>query len=153
PVLLGREPELDALRARVDALAGHRRSAAVTLRGRRGAGLSALLGAAVGHAAAAGVRTVAATCSPAESGLSYGVILQLAAALGEPGARGEREPGCSLPMRPLWAWSSAGPRSPVATAAGLCAEFLAVARRRPLLIAVDDAHWADPESLAWLRAM
>ncbi|WP_405792525.1 AAA family ATPase [Streptomyces sp. NBC_01506] len=147
-VLFGRDDERDRLRARTRDLVGRRQSASVILRGPRGSGLSALLEAAVADAVTAGTRVALATCSPGESRLPFGVVLQLAASV----ADSEESADGSL-TRPLWAGGPPGRRSSIATVAGLCAEFLAVARRRPLLIAVDDAHWADPLSHAWLRAM
>jgi len=147
-VLLGRDRERDLLRTRIEALGGRRRSAALILRGPRGSGLSALLEAAVVDAVAAGALVARATCSPSESHLPFGMVLQLAASVTE-----SEEAGDSSLTRPLWGGGPPGRRSSIATVAGLCSGFLAVARRRPLLIAVDDAHWADPQSLAWLRAM
>lgn len=139
-LLVDRDAELAELRRAVHALAFRGRSGVLTLAGRRGTGLTALLDAAAGQARALGVLTAVARCTPAETDLRYGVISQLAAGLGGV----EHRPA----LRPLWE-----PGPPEAAVPGLCAEFLALATRHPLLLAVDDTQWADPDSRRWLDAL
>ena len=136
--LVERGPELHRLRHAVGRLAAHRRSDPLVLTGTRGAGLSALLDVAVAEAGAIGIPAAVARCTPAEADLPYGVVTQLAAQLAGAGHR--------LPLRMLGAPSAAA-------VPGLCAEFLDVARRQPLLLAVDDVHWADTASRRWLGAL
>jgi DNA-binding CsgD family transcriptional regulator len=136
--LVERGPELHRLRHAVDRLAAHRRGTPLVLTGTRGAGLSALLEAAVAEAGAVGIPAAVARCTPAESDLPYAVVTQLAAQLAGAGHR--------LPLRLLDAPARAA-------VPGLCAEFLDLARTRPLVLAVDDVHWADPASRRWLGAL
>jgi DNA-binding CsgD family transcriptional regulator len=136
--LVGRDRELARLHHAVRLLATAGRSEVLTLTGPRGAGLSSLLGVAVDAARAAGVLAAVARCTPAETDLPYGVVSQLAAQL--------RGAGHRLELRAL---GESGP----ATVPGLCAEFLALAWRRPLLLAIDDVEWADPGSRRWLSAL
>ncbi|GAA1012187.1 hypothetical protein Aple_008440 [Acrocarpospora pleiomorpha] len=84
---------------------------------------------------------VLARCSPAEADLRFGVVSQITAGLA--GA------GYLASSRRLWAEEQA-----VTTLIpALCGAFAALARKHPLLIALDDAQWADGESKAWLAAM
>jgi DNA-binding CsgD family transcriptional regulator len=136
--LVERGPELHRLRHAVGRLAAHRRSAPLVLTGTRGAGLSALLDVAVAEAGAIGIPAAVARCTPAEARLPYGVVTQLAAQLAGAGHR--------LPLRLLGTPARAA-------VPGLCAEFLDLARRQPLVLAVDDVHWVDPASRRWLGAL
>ncbi|MDY7086204.1 MAG: AAA family ATPase [Actinomycetota bacterium] len=138
--LLDREKELAELRSRVTDLAAGRRPGGFGLTGRCGVGLTALLQAGAHHATLCGVLTASATCTPAESGLAFGVVSQLAAEL--------YAAGHPLPDQALWTQTASA-----ATDAAVCAGFLAVARNRPLMILVDDAHWADDHSRQWLHAL
>jgi DNA-binding CsgD family transcriptional regulator len=138
--LVERDAEIEQLLGSVVALVSGR-SGLVTVTGRRGAGLSALLELAVAEAKALGLPAALARCSRAESGIRYGVVSQAAAGLA--GA------GCADPLR----LSHNGDFPAAAVIPRLCGEFVALARRTPLLIAVDDAHWADRGSREWLAAM
>ncbi|MGW2364072.1 AAA family ATPase [Streptomyces sp. NPDC001667] len=132
--LVEREREQELLR---DLLGGlrHGPSALVEIGGGPGSGRSALLNQAVTLARQAGVRAVTAHASWEESALRYGVADQLLAALGRPGAAPPSDADETVLVP------------------ALCRAFLAAAREQPLLIAVDDAQWADPHSWRWLRSL
>ncbi|MGW2153949.1 AAA family ATPase [Nonomuraea sp. NPDC001699] len=136
--LAEREEQTDWLRRRVAELQ-HGRSGMVTVAGEPGTGRSALLRTVVAHAREAGLPAVLARCSFAEVDLRYGVVTQILSGLGDAGG--------PAPNRRLWA---ADPTSLIPV---LCGEIAALARKRPLLIALDDAQWADEESKEWLAAM
>ncbi|GAA4233480.1 DNA-binding CsgD family transcriptional regulator [Streptosporangium album] len=137
-VLAEREEQLDRLGGRLNELQ-HGRSGMVTVLGEPGTGRSALLRAVVARAKEAALPAVLARCSPAEADLRYGVVSQIAS-----GLAGAGYPAFS---RRLWA------EGRQALIPVLCGELAALARKQPLLIALDDAQWADAESKAWLAAM
>ncbi|MFD5474286.1 AAA family ATPase [Streptomyces sp. NPDC127105] len=104
----------------------------VTLSGRSGLGQSALVRWAADRAAASGRRVLRARAALAESELPYGVVTQLLEPLdlmaAPPGpTRHEPFPGLAALLR----------------AAQTC----------PTVLAVEDAHWLDRESLHWLQAL
>ncbi|MER5627770.1 AAA family ATPase [Streptosporangium sp. NPDC002544] len=117
------------------------RSSMVTVLGEPGTGRSALLRATVARAREAGLLAVLARCSPAEADLRYGVVSQITSGLAGTGYLAF--------ARRLWVEDQ--PAETLIPA--LCGEFVALARKHPLLIALDDAQWADEESKAWLAAM
>lgn len=112
-----------------------------TVLGEPGTGRSALLRAAVARAREAGLLAVLARCSPAEADLRYGVVSQITSGLA----------GAGYPAFARRLWVEDQPAAALIPA--LCGEFVALAREHPLLIALDDAQWADEESKAWLAAM
>ncbi|MGW5172085.1 AAA family ATPase [Streptomyces nodosus] len=109
----------------------------VTLSGRSGFGQSALVRLAADRARAAGLRVLRARVTPAESELPYTAVTQLLEPLD---ARPAGHPA-----------TSQGPnrREPFPGLAGL----LRAARERPTVLAVEEAHWLDRESLHWLQAL
>jgi hypothetical protein len=129
-VLADREFEL----ARLRAVLGDGQPAVVTVEGPPGVGRTALAACADAMAVAAGVRVVHATGGPGDVGTPLGLVSQLMAPLLTPDG-----PQCTV-LR-----EGALDR--------LIHEFLAVARERPLLAIVDDAQWADPESVRWLHGV
>jgi DNA-binding CsgD family transcriptional regulator/RecA/RadA recombinase len=132
--LVERDDELAALDA---AIAGASSGAGriVTIEGPPGIGKTRLVSAAVGRAAAAGFAVRRAGCSLLERGLAFGVAGQLlpealADRTGDPVDAGD------------WALLHE-----------LRSAALALADARPVLVAVDDAQWADPPSLRLLAQL
>ncbi|MFI1258117.1 AAA family ATPase [Streptomyces netropsis] len=115
------------------------RSAAVEVRGAPGSGRSALLCRAAELADRAGVTVATAQASWEESGLRYGVVAQLLAALA---------PATGAGHAPHRSGDESADR-----ASELCRVFLSAAREHPLLLVVDDVQWADPYSRRWLQAL
>jgi DNA-binding CsgD family transcriptional regulator len=123
--LLERAAELAALSAAVDATAAGE-SGVVMVEGPAGIGKTELLRAAVRLAGEAGVLPLTARGGELESEIGLGVVRQL---LEQPAI--QLAPGLSVEQ-------------------GLYALFVSAAERRPLLVAVDDVHWADDGSIRWL---
>lgn len=126
PALVERDEEVALLRRLATATATGS-AAVVEITGPPGVGRSSLVDAAVTQAGRAGLRVLYARGSQAEAGLSGGVATQCLAGLAAPE---------TLPAP-----------------AALCQTFLAAARRTPLSLALDDAHWIDEYSRQWLLAM
>ncbi|MFG2557053.1 AAA family ATPase [Streptomyces sp. NPDC048581] len=100
-----------------------------------GSGRSAALEWAVARARASGLAVGVARCSPRESQIPYGTITQLLGTLCQPSRIGALASGI-------------GPTSrPTDTVARMCDTLLAQSARRPIMLAVDDLHLADPQSL------
>ena len=153
--LLERESEIDRLEA-VIAAAARGVGGVVALEGEAGIGKSSLLSHGVGVAKAKGLRVLHARCGELERDFAYGVVRQL----------------FELPLiaaaeldRLRWLAGAAQVAAPVVSAAapepgrspdpgavlhGLYWLSANVSIERPLLIAVDDAHWADDASIAFL---
>lgn len=136
PLLERREPlELlaaEAARARTGS------GRLVLLRGATGTGRTALLEAAAGHAAANGMRVLRARCSPEHRSIPFDTVFQLLShgpefdqAAGEAPDPPGTQPHRGRPAR-LWRL------------------LRSYAAESPLLVAVDDAHLADPPSRRWL---
>ncbi|MFF3502327.1 AAA family ATPase [Streptomyces sp. NPDC003247] len=103
----------------------------VLLRGATGTGRSALLEAAVAHAAGRGLRVLRARCSPEDTAVPFSSVLHL---LGPVPEFADMAPG-------------ADDRG---SAARLWRVLRAYAAESPLLVAVDDVHLADGASRRWL---
>jgi DNA-binding CsgD family transcriptional regulator len=100
-----------------------------------GSGRSAVLERVVDGARASGLAVGVARCSPRESRIPYGAITQLLGTL-------------CLPSRIGALASGIGPTSrPTDTVARMCDTLLTLSAGRPVLLAVDDLHLADPHSL------
>ncbi|MGQ0838813.1 AAA family ATPase [Actinokineospora sp.] len=115
--------------------AGH--SAAVIIHSGPGTGRTALLEAGLAAARHAGLTVASAQASAIEGDLRYGVVGRLLEAL----------PDDLVPAHART--PDVGPDDPI----GPCSALLAAARGRPLVLAVDDAHWIDRESGRVLRML
>jgi DNA-binding CsgD family transcriptional regulator len=148
--LLERERELAAL----DELLQH--GGVVLVEGRAGIGKSALLEAACRRATGLGREVLRARGSELESGFAFGVLRQLferRLASTPDAERDELLSGSARVLRSLLLGEPGGPSASDTSFAvlhGLYWLTVNLADGRPLLIAVDDAHWADEPSLRWL---
>src|SRR5215470_12660529 len=155
PVILGRDAELAALSAAAGAAgAGH--GAFVLVEGPAGIGKTTLLRAACARPEVPGPRILTARGLALESGFAYGIARQLiepVRASASPGEWDELLDGAAGLAARVFDWADAGSVEddvPYATTHGLYWLAANLAARRPLVIAVDDAHWADAPSLRWL---
>jgi hypothetical protein len=135
--LIERDAEL-ALLHRLISRARAGQSSVVEIAGPPGCGRSAVLEAAAEQARHRGLRVVSAKGAPGFADLNGGVLAQFLAALDVDAVSPLLDPATGL-------LSSSAIR--------FCGAFLAEARRRPLLLALDDAEWTDEYSARWLWAM
>jgi DNA-binding CsgD family transcriptional regulator len=153
--LVGRLRERERDLAAVEELLEHR-GGVLLIEGRVGIGKTSLVEVACSRAGERGHEVVRARGSELESGFAFGVVRQLferrLAAAGE----GERAALLAGPAAAAWPLLSgevsaqpAGDSS-FAVLHGLYWLVVNFAAGGPLLIAVDDAHWADEPSLRWL---
>ena len=146
-----REREVAAVEELLD-----RRGRMLLLEGRAGIGKTSLVEVACSRAAELGHEVLRARGSELESGFAFGVVRQLferRLAGADPGEREALLAGPAAAARPLLAGAVAAPLagdSSFAVLHGLYWLVVNLAARGPLLIAVDDAHWADEASLRWL---
>jgi len=146
-----RERELAAVEVLLE-----RRGGVLVVEGRAGIGKTSLVEAACSRADGLGYEVVRARGSELEAGFAFGVVRQLFERRLAAAGAAEREAllaGPAAAARPLLsgevAAESAGDSS-FAVLHGLYWLVANLAASRPLLIAVDDAHWVDEPSLRWL---
>lgn len=152
PALRERAAELGALREAVDrSQQGSGRL--VVISGPAGIGKSALLAAV--RDAATGHRAFAARASELESTFPMGLVRQLldstVRGAGEDERRAWFEGAAALAEPVFAATAAADGDDPFPTLHGLHWLVANLARRQPLLLTVDDAHWADDTSLAFFN--
>ncbi len=153
-MLLERDTELDLAEGFLDGL-GRGRGGIVVLEGPAGIGKTALLGQVGERAAGRGAEVLRGRASQLEGGFSFGVVRQLL----EPRVRaasgaerrallggGAEDALPALGIAPGDAEGDAGSRA----LDGLYWLAANLAGQGPLLLCVDDAHWADRSSLRWL---
>ncbi|MHA6782109.1 AAA family ATPase [Pseudonocardia saturnea] len=135
PLFVGREPELDALRARLaESVAG--RPQVVHIEGPGGIGKTALIEHFLCGLDAAPV-VVRSSGEETESRLAYGVVEQLARSAGEAGAALlESMPGPAAPVE-----------DPVRVGTRLLELIDRLETGAPVVLVVDDVHWADLSSV------
>jgi DNA-binding CsgD family transcriptional regulator len=150
--VLGRDAELAVLSAAADAAeAGC--GAVVLVEGPAGIGKTTLLRTAC---ARPGLRILTARGLALEGGFSYGVVRQLIEPVRTSAGPGEWDgllDGAAGLAARVFDWAETGSVEddvPFATTHGLYWLVANLAARLPLVIAVDDAHWADAPSLRWL---
>jgi predicted ATPase len=132
--LVGRDQPLAELRALVEAALASR-GGVVTLTGEAGIGKTTLATAAADHAEARGATVVWGTCW--EGAPPFWPWLEVLAALGvEAGLQDAGPPGQPAPL--------AGRFERFHAASGA---LLEAAGRTPLVVVLDDLHWADPASV------
>jgi DNA-binding CsgD family transcriptional regulator len=148
PVMLERDEELAALSASVAAaVAGH--GALVLVEGPAGIGKTTLLRAAC----RGDLRILTARGLALEQGFPYGIVRQIFDPLRVTCQWNELLDGAAGLAARVFDWTEAGPvEDDVRYAAmhGLYWLVANLAARQPLVLAVDDAHWADAPSLRWL---
>ncbi|MFF4368394.1 AAA family ATPase [Streptomyces sp. NPDC001594] len=137
--LLHRQQELDLLTAALDATGHGAGGGSLTVvTGGIGMGKTALLRALPELAERRGVRVLTASGAPQEQAFGFGVLSQLL-----------------TPLLPAPGGTVTPPGQPADPPAG--SELLALvaghADRKPLLLLVDDLHWADTASLRWLARL
>ncbi|MEV7046227.1 AAA family ATPase [Amycolatopsis sp. NPDC051061] len=139
PWLAERDEESALLTGLVHDLADGR-PAVVTVTGAPGSGRSALLASVAATARRARLRVAHVPCCPSDGTRPFTVLHQVFTALGgalPPAAIGETADGV-----------------PAGRVLGsLCRDLSADVDGRPLVLAVDDLHWADAASRAWLRTL
>jgi DNA-binding NarL/FixJ family response regulator len=151
--LLERGRELATLRRLVRS-ASEGAGAAVLITGDAGIGKTALVAAGCAEASNAGLSVLSARAGELESEFAWGVVRQLfAGAVSD--AREDRSgwfSGAAALARPALGVESAASAvdASYATLHGLYWLTVNLAQRGPLLLAVDDLHWADPPSVRFL---
>lgn len=151
---VGREGVLGELRAALEGAAAGR-GALVTLAGPAGVGKTRTAEEAAGHAE--GLRTLWTWCPPQTSGRAFRPWSRLLRALAADDVACGRLVAASPPLRALVSGAGPGvlrgadPETARLRLTADVAELLATAaRRRPLLLVLDDAHAADASSLRLL---
>jgi DNA-binding CsgD family transcriptional regulator len=155
PGILERDSELTALAAAAtDARSG--RGAFILVEGPAGIGKTTLLRAACAQAGEDGLHVLTARGLALERDFPYGIVRQLLEPVRAAAAAAEwaglLDGAAGLAGR-VFDWAevaSVEDDIPYAAMHGLYWLIANLAARRPLVIAVDDAHWGDAPSLRWL---
>lgn len=155
--LLERETELARIDALVDVVR-HGEGALGLVEGAAGIGKTRLLEEACARAREAGLEVLRARGVALEHEFAFGVVRQLferPLAAASPSGRREMLGGAAALAGALLGFLEGEPTRPVADATfanlhGLYWLMFNLSARRPLVIAIDDAHWADTASLRFV---
>ncbi len=152
--LLERERELAALTEMIES-AREGTGAAALIEGEAGIGKTALLAAACARASDAGMRVLTARAGELESEFAWGVVRQLfdaAVARAPADERSSLLEGAAALARPALGIEATEAKvdASYATLHGLYWLNVNLAERGPLLLAIDDLHWADGPSLRFV---
>jgi tetratricopeptide (TPR) repeat protein len=142
--LLEREAELAAIDSSLRATAAGE-GGPLLIEGEAGAGKTALLEEGVRRAEALGITTLRARGGEYEREFPYGVVRQLLEPALDRADGGVRLAGSAAMAAP--AFEGTGAEDPFSIQHGLYWMVAELAESAPLLIAVDDAQWADTASL------
>src|SRR5512132_729761 len=156
PALLEREAEIATIQELVAAVGGGA-GRLLVIEGAAGMGKTRLLGVASAAAWATGLEVLAARAGELEQEFAFGVVRQLFEPLLARASAEERAEltagaaGLALPLfqQPTATGEEAADSS-FAMLHGLYWLAANLALRRPVLLAVDDLHWADVASLRWI---
>lgn len=147
-VLLERDDEVVAIGTLLSA------GGVMLIEGGAGIGKTALVDAACSRGSEQGLRVLRAQATELEAGFPFGVVRQLLERLVWGRAMEDRAVLTSGPAGAAWAFLGATPAEPVdasfALLHGLYWLVANLAAEQQVLVAVDDAHWADRASLHWL---
>jgi DNA-binding CsgD family transcriptional regulator len=154
--LLERDEQLEQAAASIEALCAGR-GAVLVISGPAGIGKTAMLGAVVARARQQGAEVLTARGQELERDLGHGVTRQLLdrplLAMSDAERAGLLQGAAVLaaPVLGLAAPAAAPAADPeFAARHGLTWLLAGLAERRPLLVALDDAQWADAPALRWL---
>jgi len=154
--LLEREGDLVAVDAALDGACRDGAGGALLIEGPAGVGKSALLGELEDKAAADGCQVLRARGSEMERDFGFGVVRQLVGPLLRTLDLGDRDKLFAGPAGLAAAIFGLGGDALEAGDAegslyGLFWLFAGLAESRPLVLAIDDSHWADAASLRFAR--
>ena len=119
---------------------------ALLIEGAAGIGKTRLLAHACEQAAAAGMTVLSARAAEYEDGYAWGVVRQLFAAGQRGGIARPADDATALAALALAGGAGPGNEDEFAVLHGLYWHTADIAQRAPLLLAIDDLHWADPPS-------
>ena len=148
--LIGRDEVLAVLRASFDqATGGHGRL--VLIGGEAGIGKTAVAVAAAGQAAARGALVLWGRCSESEGVPAFWPWAQVVRAAAEAGAQPPAavDPlGWSATAQPAGGPGAADSRARFRLFDATAGFLATLSKSRPVVVVVEDLHWADPDSLA-----
>jgi hypothetical protein len=158
--LVGRESELRALLDVANACFRDRRPAVLVVGGDTGAGKTRLVEELASRLRLEGVTVCLARAVEADREQASGALLALArgALVDAPGVAGAQAGSIALLAQLLPEWQERFPQAhgagpPRSLAQALGDVVRAAAEERPLLLAIDDAHWLDHDSALALSAL